>query len=315
MPYDGVLVVDKPAGISSARVVATVKRTLKARKVGHAGTLDPDATGVLVCCVNAATRLARFFLAGAKTYRATLRLGVDTTTQDAAGEVVARRPVAADAAAVRAASGRFEGVLEQVPPAYSALKHQGVPLYRLARSGRPVVKPPRRVTVYRLVIERVALPWVDFEVTCSAGTYVRTLCADWGEALGCGGHLAALQRIASGGFTLAEAVTLDALAERAAQGRAQTALIGMADALRGMPEAVAETELAERIGDGRPLSERDLAPPAAGTQMKIVDHDRRLLAVVRYETDTRRYAYDCVMPTQPNVQHRRKKASGLVDGR
>lgn len=306
---DGVIVVDKPPGVTSARVVAVVKRHLGARKVGHTGTLDPDATGVLVCCVNAATRLARFFLAGAKTYRAVLRLGVETRTQDGSGEIVAERPVTVDAAAVREAAGRFEGVLQQVPPVYSALKHRGVPLHRLARRGRPVVKEPRRVTVYRLTVEEVDLPRVALEVSCSAGTYVRTLCADIGAALGCGGHLAALRRTACAGFTLDDAVALDRLP---ADGGV---LIGMTEALRGMPAATADRVLAERIRNGQRLTLRDLPPPSGSGRLKIVDADRRLLAVVTYDKDAEGYAYDCVIPRQPERSHEEERASGSVDGR
>lgn len=296
---NGVIVIDKPAGVTSARVVATVKRCLKGVKVGHTGTLDPAATGVLVCTVGAATRLSRFFLAAPKTYRATCRLGVETDTQDAEGQITARRPVTVDEARVRTATARFQGAITQVPPVFSALKHRGVPLYRLARAGRAVAKPSRRVTVYRLTVLAVDLPQVMLEVACSAGTYVRTLCADLGTALGCGGHMNALRRTACAGFTLADAVSLETLETLARQGRIAERIIDMNAALRQMAEVTAPPALARRIANGGRLGAADIPPPAGEEALKVVDHRQRLLAVVTFDPDTRHYDYVCVMPHQP----------------
>jgi len=244
----GVVIVDKPAGATSAKVLGRVKSLYRGKKAGHAGTLDPFATGVLVCCLNRATRLARFFLHDRKKYRGTLRLGIDTDTQDLTGRVLAAKGTTGiKAKDVQAVMARFQGTIAQVPPAFSALKHKGTPLYRLARSGNPVQKPPRQITIDRLTILEVAIPQVHFEVTCSAGTYIRTLCADIGRRLGCGGHLQALQRLESSGFTLAEAVSLDDLEQLAADGNPASHLIPMADALRGMPEVTADRRMAGRI--------------------------------------------------------------------
>lgn len=205
----GVLILDKPPGITSAGAVARVKRLTGVSRVGHAGTLDPLATGVLVCATNQATRLCRFFLAGRKTYEAVLTLGQETDTQDAAGSPVGEpRPVTMSAEAVGEAFSRFRGNFLQQPPAFSALKQDGVPLYRLARRGTPVQKPPREVTVFELRIDEIRLPDVRFTVSCSAGTYVRSLCADIGRTLDCGGHLKSLRRLKSGLFTLEQAVGL-----------------------------------------------------------------------------------------------------------
>jgi tRNA pseudouridine55 synthase len=294
----GVVIVDKPAGITSAKALARVKKLCGVKKAGHAGTLDPFATGVLVCCLNQATRLATFFLHDQKKYRGTLHLGIETDTQDLTGHVLSEKDVAAITAAdVRQAVDSFKGTIEQVPPAYSALKHKGTPLYRLARKGQPVQKPPRKVTIAQLTILEIAIPFVSFEVTCSAGTYIRTLCADMGRQLGCGGHLKALQRLESSGFTIAEAVTLDNLAQLAVADRLDDQLISMADALREMPPVTVDHELADRIGHGHWVHRSDLAngphlEPAA--VFKVLDKSGRLLAVMSSPEDGQRLKYSCV---------------------
>ncbi|MFP4347011.1 MAG: tRNA pseudouridine(55) synthase TruB [Desulfococcaceae bacterium] len=290
---DGILVVDKPAGISSARVVARVKSILKARKAGHAGTLDPFATGVMVCCIQRATKLSRFFLHSRKTYEAVLRLGRETDTQDLTGTVTAE----ADPGMIRekdlqAVFERFQGRQMQSPPAYSALKHRGVPLYKLARQGTAVQKPDREILISELTIEEIALPDVRFTVTCSAGTYVRTLAADIGRALGCGGHLAALKRTASGHFTLAKAVPLDRVAELTDAGRIENRMIPMAEALVGMAGHAADKPLTQKIMYGNTITVRDLPPPKTdGGYVKVLNRDGNLLAVLHHEKGRERYEY------------------------
>jgi tRNA pseudouridine55 synthase len=295
---NGVVIVDKPAGATSAQVLARVKRLCRVNKAGHAGTLDPFATGVLVCCLNQATRLARFFLHDRKTYRGTLHLGIETDTQDPTGQVLAEKDTAAlTAADIQNLVDRFTGTMEQVPPVYSALKHKGTPLYRLARNGRAVQKPPRRVTIEALTILDIAIPLVRFEVTCSAGTYIRTLCADMGRELGCGGHLKALRRLESSGFTIAEAVPLDELEQKAAQGTLDGCLISMSDALRGMSAVTAERRLADKIGHGQPVSRSDLADLPdleSAADFKVLDSRGRLLAVMAAPEGSRRLKYSCV---------------------
>jgi tRNA pseudouridine55 synthase len=205
----GIVVVDKPANMSSAQAVAAVKRLLEARKVGHAGTLDPFATGVLVCCVNQATRMAQFFLHSRKKYRALMHLGIETDTQDGTGRIISSiAPTAVTAKHLHRVIKEFEGSYWQRPPAFSALKLRGVPLYRHARRGRPVQKPRRRVEIDAIRIQDIDLPYVRFEVGCSAGTYIRTLCADIGRRLECGAHLKELRRIESGPFTVSAAASL-----------------------------------------------------------------------------------------------------------
>jgi len=298
---DGILVVDKPAGITSAGAVAIVKKKLGAGKAGHAGTLDPFAEGVLVCCLNRATRLARFLLAGRKKYAALLELGIVTDTQDATGTVISRRPVDCSAEAVIKVMRSFEGPGRQLPPVYSALKHAGVPLYKLAREGRPFQKPARQIEIYRLNIVEIDLPRVRFEVDCSAGTYIRTLCADIGTALGCGAHLSVLKRTASSGFDIGQAVPLAQV--KAARGADELLgrMIGMADAVPDFPTVTAGAALLAKIRHGRPVTWNDLTGgrPAddgfpAAERIKIVDHRGRLVAVLNSGPAGKRLGYDCV---------------------
>jgi tRNA pseudouridine55 synthase len=295
---DGIVVVDKPENMSSAKVVARVKSALGANKVGHTGTLDPFATGVLICCLNRATRLARFFLEGDKTYEATLCLGTETDTQDATGAVISEKPVdAIEEAHLIDAFQRFRGWISQVPPAYSALKHKGVPLYKLAREGRPVSKPARSVHISNIRILEIEYPCVRFEVHCSTGTYVRTLCADIGNALGCGGHLKTLKRISSSGFFLEDALSLPEIERLAGHDALGPHVISMADALQGMPMVTADGNLAARVAHGITLTPRDVAPEGTGNPdgyVKIVNTQHDLLAVVQRKKGSKNYDYCCV---------------------
>lgn len=210
---------DKPAGWTSHDVVAVVKKKLGAKKVGHLGTLDPMATGVLPLVINGATRYADALGGGTKEYEVTLELGASTDTYDSSGKVTFSGPadgVTADDV-IRALSA-FRGRIIQKPPMYSAIKRNGVPLYKLARKGVTVEREPREVTVFSLVVTAVELPAVRFAVSCSRGTYVRSICHDLGEALGCGAHMTSLKRTGSGPFSIDEAVSPEAagpeLAER-----------------------------------------------------------------------------------------------------
>jgi tRNA pseudouridine55 synthase len=211
----GVLLLDKPLGLSSNDALQKVRRLLNADKAGHTGTLDPLATGLLPLCFGAATKFSQVSLDADKRYTATLALGVTTTTGDREGDVIERRPVQVDAAALAATLARFTGPIEQVPPMHSALKHEGRALYEYAREGIAIDRPARHVTIHALDM----LAWHDelltLDVRCSKGTYVRTLAEDIGAALGCGAHLQALRRTGSGALSVDDAVTLDALADMA----------------------------------------------------------------------------------------------------
>jgi len=208
---DGVLLLDKPVGPSSSAVLQAVKRQLGAEKAGHAGTLDPLASGLLPLLFGEATKFAQFGLDAPKEYEARVRLGVSTETGDAEGRVLAERPVAVDDAALSRALERFRGAIEQVPPMHSALKHEGRPLYALAREGRSIEREPRKVEVHELALLGRTADTLELRIRCSKGTYIRQLAADLGAALGTGAHLAALRRTAVGRMRIEDAVALEAV--------------------------------------------------------------------------------------------------------
>lgn len=201
-PLDGVLLFDKPLELSSNIALQKVRRLFQAEKAGHTGTLDPLATGLLPVCFGEATKFSNSLLDADKTYRATLRLGQTTTTGDAEGEIVAECPVEISQADVDAVLVRFRGNIRQLPPMYSALKHQGKPLYEYIRKGETVERALREVVIHELVLDRFAANEMDITVCCSKGTYIRTLAEDIGAALGCGAHLIALRRTAIAHFNL-----------------------------------------------------------------------------------------------------------------
>ena len=205
---NGVLLLNKPVGLTSNAALQKAKWLLNAKKAGHTGTLDPFADGLLPLCFGEATKFSAFLLDADKHYRAVLQLGVTTTTGDPEGETLATREVHASRADIEAVLPRFMGEIEQIPPMHSALKHQGRPLYEYARAGIEIERPPRKVQIRALELVECDLPRVVLDVQCSAGTYIRTLAQDIGAALGCGAHLTALTRTAAGGFNLEQARTL-----------------------------------------------------------------------------------------------------------
>lgn len=275
---DGVLVVDKPPGMTSHDVVDIVRRAAGQRRVGHTGTLDPDATGVLVVCLGRATRLVRFLQGGRKTYRADIVLGAETTTQDASGEVVAEAPAAAvTRAALSDVLQQFTGRIQQVPPMVSAVKVDGERLYRRAQRGEEVEREPRSVTVHALILESFEpgqRARACLEVTCSAGTYVRTLAHDIGRRLGCGGHLGALRRVANGPFTTDDAHPLDDVRAAGEQGTLDRLVLSPRRAVRGLPAVTVDD--AQRVRDV--ATGRSLAPAGHDGPWAVICGDR-LLAV------------------------------------
>ena len=208
---NGILIVDKPEGWTSQDVVSKLRGVLHEKRIGHGGTLDPMATGVLPVFVGRATRAVEFFEHAEKSYEATLLLGVTTDTQDTTGTTLETRPVTVDEAGLREVLARFTGVQQQLPPMYSAVKIGGKKLYELARAGKEIERKPREITVYSLDLLEFSKDTARLRIHCSKGTYVRTLCHDIGQALGCGGCMAALRRVQAGAYTIAEAVTLDAI--------------------------------------------------------------------------------------------------------
>jgi tRNA pseudouridine55 synthase len=295
---NGIIVVDKPSDMTSAQVVTKVRRILRVKKVGHTGTLDPFATGVLVCCINKATRLSRFLTYGKKRYEGVMRLGIRTDTQDLTGRVISTEPdLRVTEQDVHKVFLSFLTMKHQNPPAYSALKHHGVPLYRLARHGTFVQKPPRRISIYELEVLDASLPHVRFEVCCSAGTYVRTLCADIGDALGCGAHLTGLCRTESGGFTLDEAVSLNTLEKLGATGKISKHLIPMSIALKEMPVISASNELVQKIQHGYPMTWEEVDAVRlrrACPWIKVTDTQGKLVAVMSSTKKNGVYPYACV---------------------
>ena len=248
---NGIIVIDKPQEWTSMDVCAKIRGVLHERRVGHAGTLDPMATGVLPVFVGRATRAVEFASESEKEYIAGLKLGVVTNTQDTTGQVVEERPVEADRAALEGALAAFRGEILQVPPMYSAVKIGGKKLYELARKGREVERAPRPVTIHALELEDQLGP-DEFllRVRCSKGTYVRTLCHDIGAAVGCGGCMSSLRRTMAAGFTLADSVTLDAVL----QADDPAALLLPVDAyFSGYPDLVADPEQEKRIRNGAAL--------------------------------------------------------------
>lgn len=249
---DAVLLLDKPVGLSSAAALQVAKRMFEAAKAGHAGTLDPLASGLLPLLFGEATKFAQFALGSVKEYLAQIRLGVTTDTGDAEGKVLERRAVEVDDARLARALERFRGVIEQVPPMHSALKRGGRPLYTLARSGQSVARAPRQVTVYELELLGRAEDLVQLRLRCSKGTYVRQLASDLGAELGTGGHLAALRRTAVAGFRLDRAVTLDELQAMSAQAR-ELCLLPADSLLAELPRLDLVAGQAERFLNGQAL--------------------------------------------------------------
>jgi len=265
----GLLLIDKPAGITSFDVVRRVRRALKVRKVGHLGTLDPFATGLLPLALEEATKLAQFLLEEPKTYLATLTLGVETDTQDLTGRVTAESDRLPSPEEVHQAATRFVGEIEQVPPSYSAVHHQGERLYKLARRGEAVEVPPRQVVIYRLEVMEAALPQVTVRVECGKGTYIRTLAHDLGRALGCGAHLVALTRLAVGAFRLEEALPLDLIEKRADLGDIHRRLIPLAQCLPRYQAVRVDRQEAWRLAQGQTLPWPEPGP-AAGEKVRVV---------------------------------------------
>jgi tRNA pseudouridine55 synthase len=254
----GLLLLDKPSGLSSNRALQRVKRLFRADKAGHAGSLDPLATGMLPIFFGAATRIAAYMLEARKSYRVTAALGTATTTGDAEGEVIEERlgEAAPDTVQMAAAVQRFIGEIEQVPPMYSALKRNGVPLYRLARSGVEVDRAPRRVVIESIAVERYDWPTLELTVRCSKGTYVRTLIEDIAKAAGTVGHVAALRRLAVDPFSEQGMHSLDEVESAEASGleALDRLLLPAEAALQGWPAARLSAEQAARLAQGQVLA-------------------------------------------------------------
>ncbi len=249
---DGILILDKAPGLTSNKCLQQVKHLLKAAKAGHTGALDPLASGVLPLCFGEATKVSQFLLDSDKVYRARIQLGVTTTTGDSEGEVLATLPVPAfSPEQIEAALQRFRGLITQQPPIYSALKQNGVPLYKLARAGKAIEPKFRDVTIYSLDLVSHQGAELDIEVSCSKGTYIRTLAEDIGKVLGTGGHITVLRRLKAGPFVLAASLTLDEMTALVAAGELEARLITADQAVSDLPQVQLDAEHTKHLRQGK----------------------------------------------------------------
>ena len=301
---DGILNIDKPYGITSMDVVRRIKRASGQRRVGHGGTLDPIATGVIPVCLGQATRLMEDVVGGPKSYLASVELGVSTDTYDALGEVTGRRDASSIALAdIEGALPDFMGDIAQVPPMYSALKQDGRRLYDLARAGMEVEREPRAVTVHDIAIEGWEPPVVTLRVDCGKGFYMRSLAHDLGEALGCGGHMKTLARLRSGAFAVDDALSLDEAEERFADGSWREVMHSPDIALWGLRAIIVGTRVEEMVRNGRFFDAGGNAggavsqlqqPPSPGERCRAYTTDGRFLAIVVYDGEMQRWKPDKV---------------------
>jgi tRNA pseudouridine55 synthase len=297
----GFVVVDKPSGMTSHDVVDAVRRALGTRRVGHLGTLDPLATGVLPVAVRDATKLVPFVGSDPKVYVGSIELGVATDTFDAEGRVVQRFDgLLPEEGAVRAALAAFVGEILQVPPMYSSVKHEGEPLHRIARRGGHVERAPRKVRIHGIEMRAYRPPLVDVEVVCGAGTYVRSLAEDLGRELGCGAHLANLRRTRSGPFLAERAVALAALEAAAERGEAEALVIPPAQVL-GLPVVALDAAQLRRVSHGGDVTAPPAPgpPPAPGARVAAVDGNGTLVALLEVRADRRLYPLRVLLSVAP----------------
>jgi len=299
LPLAGILNVDKPPGVTSHDVVDAVRRVAGQQKVGHAGTLDPMATGVLLICLGQATRVAEYLMAGHKRYRATIVLGTSTDTYDAEGEITAsdgRTDI--PRAEIEAALAHFIGRIEQVPPMYSALKRDGQPLYKLARQGKTVEREPRLVEIADIELLDWTPPSLIVHVACSSGTYIRSLAHDLGQVLGSRAHLAALVRLSSGRFTLEEAVSLERLEEAFQYGQENRYLLPLDEAFLDWPAIIVGADDARRVLHGQAIPGAPPASEGADPLRRAYSLDGDFLAIMAYHAASGRWRPKKVFASQ-----------------
>jgi len=288
---NGVVIVDKPAGITSHDVVDRVRILLGVKKAGHTGTLDPLATGVLPVCVGEATKIAAFLAGDDKVYEATMRLGIRTDTQDMTGTVLAEQEPRVAEADIRSVLASFTGRITQIAPRYSAVKVRGKALYKWARKGIDVESPAREVEIREIVLRGIETPRVRFAVTCSKGTYIRTLCADAGERLGCGAALEGLRRTRSGPFRIEDAVRIEGDGDETIRAAMAGSLIPLRKALPGIGDILIPASLEQKLVKGHQPDMEGLAglqipSLAAGDVVKFVSAEGRLVALARMLVST-----------------------------
>lgn len=284
---DLIIALNKPKDITSQDAVTRVKRILKIKKAGHTGTLDPMATGLMLVCINRATRLASYFSNLDKEYKALMKLGETTDTQDAYGRVISKADkVEFDRPVIAEVLESFRGKILQMPPMYSALKHEGQPLYKLARKGIEVERKPREVTIYDINLLNIDLPYVTFHIVCSKGTYIRTLCDDTGKKLGVGAHLFELERTAIGPFRIEDSLSFDELKNVDINEAGIKGIYTMDNALSWMPELKIDDVTVRAVKHGNPIRIATLSDAynkAEGVRIKSPDGD--LLAIGSYSPE------------------------------
>ena len=276
----GILNINKPKGLTSHDVVEKIRKISGIQKVGHAGTLDPIAIGVLVVCLGKATRLVQFIMQSPKTYKATLRLGISTDTHDAEGKIINEVPVNVTLEEIKEALQTFLGPIEQIPPLYSAIKVGGKRLYELAREGKAITPPPRQVEIYRIEVLNWESPFLTLEIECSPGTYIRALARDLGEKLGCGAHVTELVRLRSGRFSLEEAVPLEELERN----KLKQYLLPPEAALADLPAVILEKGEEKRIRLGQKVK----GSPQGGEGLhKVYSFDGKFLGLAEWDVSAR----------------------------
>ena len=293
---NGVLNIYKEAGFTSHDVVAKLRGILKQKKIGHTGTLDPDAEGVLPVCLGNATKLCGLLSDKEKTYEAVLLLGQTTDTQDVSGTVLGTAPVTAGEEEIREAVLGFLGDYDQVPPMYSALKVGGKKLYELAREGKEVERKARRVRILALEIHGIRLPEVSFSVTCSSGTYIRTLCQDIGERLGCGGCMKSLLRTRVDRFRVEDSLRLSEIEELAREGRIGEVLIPVDEMFPAYPKLCMKEAADRLVYNGNPFSAGDAQEllqeeTLCGTQVRVYDSSGNFVGIYRRQEDGQGLSY------------------------
>lgn len=294
---DGILIIDKPCGITSYQVVRKVKSVLRAAKAGHGGTLDPLATGVLPVFLNRATKLASFLTKGTKRYRATMKLGVETDTQDREGKIISESTtLPQDRQQILNVLHSLKGTIKQVPPMFSAVKIHGTPLYKLARRGISLERTPRTAFIHEMTVLDIRMPYVTFEVACSPGTYVRTLCADSGKKLACGAHLVELIRLQSGAFRLSDSITLNKLEDVSQGNGLRETLFPLASSFSDLPTTAVDKNLFTLLKKRRLLSAQSVntASPVSlqkGTLIKVTCSEDFLTALVQLNGTNRPHAF------------------------
>ena len=276
LPIDGLLLLDKPAGHTSNRALQQAKNLLQARKAGHTGSLDPMATGLLLICLGQATKLCESLLAADKSYRVKLRLGQETDTGDCEGQVIAEHPVEVSKEQVLAALEKLRAQKEQIPPMFSALKHKGQPLYRLARQGVEIERKPRPVTLHALDLEAFDPPGITLSLRCSSGYYVRTLATDLGREWGCGAHVAELVRSEIGPFSLNDAITLEDLEKLEPGAPREARVLSIEQSLQHLPALRLPASLAFYFLSGKTIK---LAKPIEPGQVRVYGDGEQLIGL------------------------------------